>query len=166
MKKVILTYISCLVVIVITLVSGCSDSNEQIVVIEEPTCPNPIASEPQIFGQNGSIYKPSGDPEASGAGKVVVLLDPAFSSQFDECKIKTGSNTYESLTCINDAPWTQVPFSCFSNPVAGRGLRQTWRSGLACEDIHRVEVICTDSCQSVTFKAPQGSLRKVCERLG
>lgn len=168
MKKVILTYLACLLLVAGTVATGCSDSNEAIPVvnepvIEEPACPNPIASEPQIFGEgNDGLYKPVSDSD----GNVVVLLPSKFESKFDRCRIKTGRGEFKDLLCNDFSDYTQIPFSCKSNPVGNNPPRLTYRSSVKCQDVFRVEVVCQDACQQVTFKAPQGSLRKVCERFG
>ncbi|MCB0317445.1 MAG: hypothetical protein KDD56_01725, partial [Bdellovibrionales bacterium] len=43
--------------------------------------------ERQFFGQNGNLWKPSGDDHGAGAGNLVVLLSSQFKEQFDSCEV-------------------------------------------------------------------------------
>ncbi len=152
----------------VVFLSGCESDNPDLPVITDPDepilCPNPIAQGPIVFGVNGtdSLYKPESDSD----GNVVVLLDSVFQGQFDDCKIKTGANEYRNLNCIDNAPWTQIPYSCFSNPVGNNPPRQTWRADIKCDQVEEIEIVCSDECQSVTFTVMNEDINKVCERWG
>ena len=134
---------------------GGSDSEDSDL---SPT--NPITST-QFFGENGNLYKPRSDDHASGAGNLVILLSPQFTTRFDTCEIKKNDGTVASLLCIDDQDWTQIPFSCFSN-----GGRQTWRATFPCNEAGEVRVVCRDLLQEVTFTVPDTSLGQVCGRFG
>jgi len=139
-----------------------SDDNNTVdgaAVMEEVPESN-VISKTQFFGQEGNLYKPKGDPLASGAGNMVVLLSSKFTTQFDSCEIKKKSGETAQLTCLNSVPWTQTPFSCFSN-----GNRQTWRANFKCSDVAEIKVVCQDSMQEVTFTLENEAARtNVCGR--
>ena len=122
---------------------------------------NPLVRSTQFFGQNGNIYKPVSDLEASGGGNMVVLFSSAFTRQFESCSIIMGDGTSRALTCIDNQPWTQIPFSCFSN-----GNRQTWRADFKCSSVGSVVVTCIDLNQEITFTVPEGQEGNVCSRVG
>ena len=115
----------------------------------------------EIFGQNGNLYKPSGDETAAGAGNMVFLANPAYTEQFDNCEIQDTSGATVQLICINNQPWTMIPFSCFSN-----GNRQTWRAPFGCGEVAQVRIVCRRPGLEVTFQAPPGLEGAVCSRLG
>ncbi len=127
----------------------------------------PEITTPQIkqtvdyFGRDGNLYKPKSDPEASGDGNLVVLLSSKYSKQFDSCEIKTNSGEIAQLYCINTEPWTQIPYSCFSN-----GNRQTWRANFKCNDVSEVKVICRLPNEEVIFTVPKGQTNWICTRFG
>lgn len=113
------------------------------------------------FGVDGNLYKPVSDESASGLGNLVVLLSSKYSTKFDTCKIRKNTGDIADLFCLDTVPWTQVPFSCFSN-----GNRQTWRANFKCSSVGEVRVLCQDSIQSVEFVAPNGATGNVCTRFG
>ena len=131
---------------------------EDFSVFEPPS--NPIVST-QFFGRDGNLYKPVSDPDASGGGNMVVLLSSQFTEQFDSCEIPVRSGRKAQLTCINDQPWTQIPFSCFSN-----GNRQTWRASFGCSEVAEITVTCYQFNQEVVFTLPDESKFRVCTRFG
>lgn len=122
---------------------------------------NPLVSSTQFFGRNGNIYKPVSDTDASGDGNLVVLFSSSFTRQFESCNIVMADGSTRGLTCINDQPWTQIPFSCFSN-----GNRQTWRADFRCSAVGAVLVRCLDFNQEITFTVPDGQQGNVCSRVG
>lgn len=121
---------------------------------------NPIV-ETQFFGQSGNIYKPESDPEASGDGNLVVLLSSQFTEQFDRCEIALNTGETKQLVCINNQPWTQIPFSCFSN-----GNRQTWRADFKCSSAAEVKVTCFEDNQEIIFTVPEAQRGQICSRFG
>ncbi|MCO6431967.1 MAG: hypothetical protein J5J00_14000 [Deltaproteobacteria bacterium] len=121
---------------------------------------NPIVST-QFFGESGNLYKPASDETSSGQGNLVVLLSSQFTTQFDSCEMRKANGEIAQLICINDQPWTHVPFSCFSN-----GGRQTWRANFRCNEAAEVRVVCRDLNQEVTFTVPDAALGHVCTRFG
>jgi len=122
---------------------------------------NPIVRSVETFGQNGNLYKPVSDETALGAGNVVVLFGSSFTRQFESCSMMLNDGTRRNLRCIDDQPFTQIPFSCFSN-----GNRQTWRADFRCGSVGSVEVICMDRNQEITFRAPTGQEGNICSRFG
>ena len=118
----------------------------------EPMCPNPIVNGVQSFS-GGTLWKPESDPGSLGAGNLVVLIDDRFTGQFDSCTVRRTNGTTSDLTCIDDSPFTQTPFSCFSN-----GNRQTWRADFRCNRAETVEMVCSDRCQEVVFSANSSCL--------
>ncbi len=122
---------------------------------------NPLVRSTQFFGQNGNVYKPVSDETASGGGNMVVLFSAAFTRQFESCSVLMGDGSSRALTCIDDQPWTQIPFSCFSN-----GNRQTWRADFRCGSVGAVVVTCVDFNQEITFTVPEGQQGNVCTRFG
>lgn len=125
-----------------------------------PEIGNPIV-QTQIFGENGNLYKPRSAEDSAGTGNLVVLLSPQFTTQFDSCEIRKSNGEIGQLICINDQPWTHVPFSCFSN-----GNRQTWRANFRCDEVAEVKVTCRDFQQEVIFAAPAGQTGSLCTRFG
>ena len=121
---------------------------------------NPIVTT-QFFGEGGNLYKPSSDPHGAGQGNMVVLLDASFTEEFDSCEIKLNTGETRQLTCINDQPWTQIPFSCFSN-----GNRQTWRADFKCGSVAEVKVTCREEKQEVIFTVPEAQRGNICTRFG
>jgi hypothetical protein len=126
----------------------------------QPT-PNPIASSTQFFGQGGNLWKPRGDPHGGSPGNLVVLLSSQFTKAFDTCEVKLNTGEIAQLICIDDQPWTQTPFSCFTN-----GNRQTWRAPFGCSSAGEVKVTCRDPNQEVIFTVPDANLGSVCQRFG
>ncbi len=122
---------------------------------------NPLVSSTQFFGRNGNVYKPVSDTDASGGGNLVVLFSSSFTRQFESCNIVMADGSTRGLSCINDQPWTQIPFSCFSN-----GNRQTWRADFKCSSVGSVLVRCLDFNQEITFTVPSGQQGNVCSRVG
>lgn len=115
----------------------------------------------ETFGVDGNLYKPVGDDHGAGAGNLVVLLSPKFSTQFDSCEIPVRSGGMATLTCINDQPWTHIPYSCFAN-----GDRQHWRANFKCSDVAEIKVVCRSADMEVTFTAPEGQRGSICTRFG
>ena len=126
----------------------------------EPSEPNPIVST-QFFGESGNLYKPKADETASGAGNMVVLLSAQFTEQFDSCEVRKTDGTVAQLFCNNTVPWTQIPFSCFSN-----GNRQTWRANFPCGEVAEVLITCRSFNQEVVFTVPEAARGAVCSRFG
>ena len=137
---------------------GGSGSDNQEAV---PEIANPVATRTEIFGENGNLYKPRSADDSAGTGNMVVLLNPVFTKQFDSCEIRKSNGETGQLICINDQPWTHVPYSCFSN-----GNRQTWRANFPCEEVAEVKVICKDFHQEVTFTVPDSVKNSICTRFG
>ena len=125
------------------------------------TVGNPLVTSTQLFGSGGNLYKPVSDADALGAGNLVVLFDSSFTNQFESCSIPLADGTTGNLSCIDDQPFTQIPFSCFSN-----GNRQTWRANFRCEAVGSVVVTCLDFNQEVIFTAPAGQTGAICSRFG
>lgn len=152
--------------------SGCGDSSSSSeedlfvddaalsAVSEGAKSANPIVST-QYFGQGGNLYKPVSDVDASGGGNVVVLLDRQFTERFDTCEIPLTNGEMGRLECLDTVPWTHTPYSCFAN-----GDRQHWRATFRCGSVAKVEVVCRDENQEVTFKVPEGQEGWVCTRFG
>ena len=128
---------------------------------QQATVTNEIVRSTQFFGQNGNLYKPVSDADSIGAGNLVVLFSSSFTRQFESCDIVAADGTRRGLTCIDDQPFTQIPFSCFSN-----GNRQTWRANFRCEDVGAILVTCLDFNQEITFTVPDGQQGSVCSRFG
>ena len=101
------------------------------------------------------------DPEGAGRGNLVVLLAQKFTEQFDSCEVMLNTGETEQLLCINDQPWTQIPFSCFSN-----GNRQTWRANFSCHNMAEVSVVCKSPSQEVTFSVADEQKGNICTRFG
>lgn len=121
---------------------------------------NPVARSTEFFGQGGNLYKPASDPHGSGGGNLVVLLSSKYTRQFDRCTIRTHEGTRD-LACIDNQPWTQIPYSCFSN-----GDRQTWRADFKCGSVSSVSVTCYEAKQEITFTVPREVRGNVCQRFG
>lgn len=115
----------------------------------------------EIFGQDGNLWKPSGDSHGAGAGNLVVLLSSKYTEQFDSCEVALNTGEVSQLICINDQPWTHTPFSCFSN-----GERQTWRAVFPCSDAAEVKVTCYSATEEVIFTVPETSRGWTCQRFG
>lgn len=120
-----------------------------------------ITRSTEFFGNNGNLWKPVADETSVGAGNLVVLFSSSFRSQFDRCEVQRNDGTTAQLRCIDDQPFTQIPFSCFSN-----GNRQTWRADFRCGSAAAVSVTCFDANQEVTFTVPEGQRGNVCSRFG
>lgn len=129
-------------------------------VDEAPVEENPI-TDIQFFGQNGNLYKPRGDDHGAGGGNLVVLLSSQYTVEFERCEIRLRSGQVAQLRCINDQPWTQIPYSCFSN-----GNRQTWRADFKCSDVAEVSVTCREEKQEIVFTVPERQRGQVCSRFG
>ncbi len=140
------------------------ETAEEAVEEFDPAESNPIVST-QFFGENGNIWKPAADEHSSGAGLLVVLLSGIFTEQFDSCEVRTRSGQTAQMLCVNDQPWTQRPYSCFSNPDAN-GWRQTWRATFPCDQAGEVRVLCRSFNQEVTFTVPAAARGAVCSRFG
>lgn len=122
---------------------------------------NPIVNGVQYFGNDGNLWKPEGDGGGPlYSGNVVVLFSSKFKKQFNECVANLKNGQSYNLTCVDDQPWTQTPYSCFSN-----GNRQTWRAKLSCDKFRNATITCKDSNQEITFKAKNNN-RRACNRHG
>ncbi|MEZ4753511.1 MAG: hypothetical protein R3A13_04270 [Bdellovibrionota bacterium] len=141
--------------------SGENNSSEEIVDETIPEISDNPVVETQFFGSNGNLWKPSGDAHASGAGNLAILLSSSFRDQFDSCKLKKTSGETVDLLCLNTVPWTQIPYSCFSN-----GNRQTWRANFKCNEAAEVKVTCYEDKQEVVFTVPEAQRGAVCSRFG
>ncbi len=129
-------------------------------IIDDPDTDNPIAKSTETFGVDGNLWKPSGDPTASSAGNLVILLSSKFRREFDSCEVPLKSGGVGQLNCAKTA-FSDIPFSCFTN-----GNRQTWRANFKCSDAAQVKVVCRDPNQEVTFTVPEGQRGWVCNRFG
>ena len=156
------------ILITLLIFSACSfddiedfiNNDDEVVEVEATpeACPNPLVDGVQIFGNGGNLWKPIGDGGgANYFGNPVALFDPMFTSRFDSCEVTLKNGSTFDLRCIDDAPWTMIPFSCFAN-----GNRQHFRSAFSCEEIAEIKVVCKDACQTVTFQAAGDA----CERVG
>lgn len=160
---------------VLLLLAGCGSSSDDSTgdtelasdsdVAGEAALDAPVVEEPaperHYFGQNGNLWKPSGDDHGAGGGNLVVLFSSQFSEQFDSCEVATVSGEVAQLRCINDQPWTQIPYSCFSN-----GNRQTWRANFKCSHAADVFVTCYRDGRPTEFAAPDQWRNNVCSRIG
>jgi len=115
----------------------------------------------QAFGTEGNIWKPEADAISSGAGNLVVLFSSKFTNEFSSCELMLNDGSTAQLICINNQPWTQTPFSCFSN-----GGRQTWRANFKCDAAGSVEVLCKDTDVDYIFTVPAAARAQVCSRFG
>ena len=111
------------------------------------------------FGQNGNLYKPAGDSHGGSPGNLVVLFSSAFSEQFDSCETVLNTGETAQLICINNQPWTQIPYSCFTN-----GNRQTWRANFKCSSVAEVKITCYKDSAQYVFTLPAGATNQVCSR--
>jgi len=153
-------FIPALCLIFVALL-GCGGSSSDDAAIEEAlTSLNLVASE-QTFGQNGNLWKPSGDDHGAGGGNLVVLLSSQFTTQFDSCDVRLNTGEVAPLVCINNQPWTHTPYSCFSN-----GNRQTWRANFKCSSAAEVKVVCRDIQQEVIFTVDESIRNQICSRHG
>lgn len=140
-----------------------SSEDDELVPSDEATAtpePNPVVAT-EYFGEDGNLYKPESDPEGSGQGNLVILLSSKFTEQFDSCEIKLSSGEVAQLICIDDQPWTETPYSCFSN-----GGRQTWRANFKCSAVAEIKVSCFEDKQEVIFTVSEAERRSVCNRFG
>ncbi len=150
----------------LSLLSACGSSGGDG-SIDDPFGETPVSEAPnlivstQFFGENGNIYKPQSDDKGAGQGNMVVLFSASFTTQFESCSIRKSNGEIAPLLCINDQPWTQIPFSCFSN-----GNRQTWRANFSCNEVGEVKVTCKDMNQEVVFTVPESARSFVCTRFG
>lgn len=164
MKKI--SPIKILLASILLTAAGCADgggdstTGDGVPLAGDPAPTNPIASR-QFFGEGGNLYKPVSDGHSSTPGNLVVLLSAQFTTQFDSCEARKNTGEVEQLICINDQPWTHVPYSCFSN-----GGRQTWRASFKCHEMAEVKVVCRDANQEVTFTVPDAQLGQICTRFG
>ena len=147
------------VLLALILLNGCDSSGggEDLFI---PEIENPIVVT-EFFGQEGNLYKPTSDDHGAGQGNLVFLASAKFARQFESCSIKKSDGSTAALLCINDQPWTQIPFSCFSN-----GNRQTWRASFGCAEAGEVKVTCKDLNQEVVFTVPEEQRGFVCNRFG
>jgi hypothetical protein len=150
----------------ILFMSGCGGgSSSGETTLEDSSLSEEIPMNPivvsQEFGVDGNLYKPRSDENASGEGNLVVLLSSRFTTQFDSCEIQKRSGELAQLFCLNSVPWTDVPYSCFSN-----GGRQTWRATFKCDEVAQVKVVCRDANQEVTFTVPDANKGNICTRFG
>lgn len=145
------------------LMSACNSAttDEENNIIDDPETENPIAKSTETFGVDGNLWKPRGDETASGAGNLVVLFSSKFRRAFDSCEVPLRSGGTAQLRCVDDQPWTEIPYSCFTN-----GNRQTWRANFKCSDAAQVRVVCRDPNQEVTFTVPEAQRGAVCSRFG
>lgn len=137
---------------------GCGEVKEipdEIVIIDDnkpdatPTAQsNPLCEGVQDF-TDGTLWKPvsdGGGPEFSG--NPVFLISNKFEKQFEKCAVELKDGTMHELRCIDNAPWTHTPFSCFSN-----GERQTWRVGVAAKSVKRdAKIYCEELTQTCVFQ--------------
>lgn len=141
---------------------ACGGSNDDSV--DEATATTSSSSslssvETHYFGQNGNLWKPAGDEHGGSPGNLVVLFSAQFNNQFDSCQVTLVDGSTAQLICINDQPWTQVPYSCFTN-----GDRQTWRATFGCSHVAEVKVICHIGTAEYIFTVPDTYLGSVCSR--
>lgn len=147
------------------------DAGSEDLVLNDPA--PPASDDPALvgktitdyFGQDGNLWKPAGDDHGAGPGNLVILAGAKYSTQFESCSLKKTDGTTAPLTCINNAPWTHIPYSCFGNPLGG-GDRQHWRADFRCGSAAAVEVICSLGLDTYVFIAPDGRLGEVCTRFG
>lgn len=158
--KIIISILLSLVVFSCGGGSSSSDSNSRPDSADTaPTDSLPVADVTEFFGVDGNLYKPVSDETASGGGNLVVLFSSKFTTQFQSCVMRLNTGEIAGLFCLNSVPWTQTPFSCFSN-----GNRQTWRANFRCSSAGEVRVLCNDGLQNIEFIAPNGALGNVCTR--
>lgn len=138
---------------------GGSGGGDSEIVQEDQSITKVVIEE--SFGVEGSLWKPVSDGHSSGSGNLVILLTSRYATQFDSCEVPLNDGTIGQLICINDQPWTHVPFSCFSN-----GGRQTWRANFRCSSAARVEATCKSGTTEVKFTVPAAQLSQVCTRFG
>lgn len=119
-------------------------------VIEEPQNPT-CDSNNTSFDGTGNLWKPEAEGGGSQyGGNPVLLLSSVFKRQFDSCVVELKGGGSHELTCVDDAPWTFEPFSCFAN-----GNRQHMRSELKAERIkNRARIECKDNQQICVFILP------------
>jgi len=122
---------------------------------------NPIPTRTETFGVDGNLYKPVADDHGAGAGNLVVLLGSKFTEAFDSCEVTLNTGEVRQLVCIDDQPWTHIPYSCFAN-----GDRQHWRADFKCSAMSEVKVTCREEKQEVVFTAPAGRGHELCSRFG
>ncbi|MCC6931773.1 MAG: hypothetical protein IT292_00755 [Deltaproteobacteria bacterium] len=118
-----------------------------------------VAIETHYFGQNGNLWKPAGDPHGGSPGNLVVLFSSQFQNQFDRCEVTLNTGEVSQLICINDQPWTQVPYSCFTN-----GDRQTWRASAKCSSMAEVKATCYSGVTQYVFTVVEANRHAVCSR--
>lgn len=151
---------SFLVSISLMACGGSGGSGDSTGPVLESATPNPIVRT-QLFGDGGNLYKPVSDDHGSGGGNLVVLFDRQFTEAFDSCEIPLADGTVAPLICIDNQPWTQKPYSCFSN-----GERQTWRANFRCGAVGEIKVTCRSLTQEVIFTVPEAVRGHVCTRFG
>ncbi len=148
------------IVLMSTSIWACSGSDDDLITAEpEGVIPDPIERSTDRFGERGNLWKPRADEHSPAPGNLVVLLSAEYSAQFDSCEVTLRNGMVAQLICINDQPWTQTPFSCFSN-----GNRQTWRGMFKCSEVADVKVTCRSSAREVVFSVPDPNRSQVCSR--
>lgn len=148
------------IVFIATSIWACGGSDEELSTpVPEIVTPDPVVRSTDSFGERGNLWKPRADEHSPAPGNLVVLLSAEYSAQFDSCEVTLGNGTVAQLICINDQPWTQTPFSCFSN-----GNRQTWRGMFKCSEVAEVKVTCRRVGHEVVFSVPDSNRGQVCSR--
>lgn len=89
------------------------------------------------------------------------MFDPTFSEQFESCEVTKTTGETAQLVCINDQPFTQIPYSCYSN-----GGRQTWRATFTCDEVAEVVVTCYLRDEVYIFTVGEAARPQVCSRFG
>lgn len=161
------------------LVAGCSGSGDDVNVLGDPDGNGSAEEGPSdvtdaideesgesnviedTFGVDGNLYKPESDEASSGNGNLVILLGQKYTQQMETCSIPLRDGSTGVLICIDDQPWTQTPFSCFSNMN-----RQTWRAAFRCEEVGEIVVTCFIGEQEYRFTPPGGQVGNICTRFG
>jgi len=120
-----------------------------------PEIENPLVTGPQMFAQNGNLWKPVSDT----SGNMVVVLDPKFKKLFTYgCKAQLKSGKWHDLFCGG-------VYKCFGNSYNGVE-RMHMRSNYKCSQFKEVRVECEEEKQTVVFTVAKANLKKVCERFG
>jgi hypothetical protein len=121
----------------------------------KPELENPLVVKKQIFGETGNLWKPVSDT----TGNMVVVLDPKWVKLFTYgCKAKLKNGNTDTLFCNEQ-------FKCYGNPYQGKD-RMHLRGNFKCKDYAKVEVLCEEEKQTVTFTVKDADLNKVCNRFG
>ncbi|GEM_PF-2233115 len=130
-------------------------------IAEGPIAPPAGSKTTENFGNEGNLWKPSGDDHGAGAGNLVVIISSKYSKQFDSCSVPLRDGTTSSLVCINNVPWTHTPYSCFAN-----GNRQHWRANFKCSDAAEIKATCRKGSETYVFTVEGGARANVCGRYG